>query len=62
VNIKVDKAGNVIFAKATKKGSTTTDNYLFQLAEDAAMKTMVNADPGAAEEQFGTITYTFKVK
>ncbi|MBA2423176.1 MAG: hypothetical protein H0V61_08130 [Chitinophagales bacterium] len=62
VNIKVDKAGNVIFAKATQKGSTTTDNYLFQLAEDAAMKTMVNADPGAAEEQFGTITYTFKMK
>ncbi|MBA2407856.1 MAG: hypothetical protein H0V65_07680 [Chitinophagales bacterium] len=62
VSIKVDKAGNVIFAKATQKGSTTTDSYLFKLAEDAAMKTMVNADPAAAEEQFGTITYTFKVK
>ncbi|MGB3075527.1 MAG: hypothetical protein WBB36_09410, partial [Chitinophagales bacterium] len=62
VNIKVDKTGNVTFAKATQKGSTTTDTYLFQLAEAAAMKTRVNADPDAAEEQFGTITYTFRVK
>ena len=62
VNIKVDKTGNVTYAKATQKGSTTTDTYLFQLAEDAAMKTRVNADANAAEEQFGTITYTFRVK
>lgn len=62
VNIKVDKSGNVIFAKATQKGSTTTDTYLFDLAEQAAMKTRVNADADAAEEQFGTITYTFRVK
>lgn len=62
VNIKVDKQGNVTFAKATQKGSTTTDTYLFQLAEQAAMKTRVNADVNAAEEQFGTITYTFRVK
>lgn len=62
VNIKVDKAGTVTYAKATQKGSTTTDSYLFQLAETAAMQTRVNADPDAAEEQFGTITYTFRVK
>jgi len=60
VNIKVDRQGNVVFAKATQKGSTTTDSYLFQLAEQAAMKTKVNADTDAAEEQFGTITYTFR--
>jgi outer membrane biosynthesis protein TonB len=60
VNIKVDKSGSVVFAKATQKGSTTTDAYLYQLAEQAAIKTKVNADPDAAEEQFGTITYTFK--
>ena len=62
VNIKVDKQGNVIWAKATQKGSTTTDSYLFQLAEEAALKTKVNDDPTAAEEQFGTITYSFRVK
>jgi outer membrane biosynthesis protein TonB len=62
VNIKVDKQGNVIWAKATQKGSTTTDSFLFGLAEDAALKTKVNEDPGAAEEQFGTITYSFRVK
>ncbi|MBA3648248.1 MAG: hypothetical protein H0W62_06805 [Chitinophagales bacterium] len=62
VNIKVDRDGSVIFAKATQKGSTTTDSYLYQLAEDAAMKTKVNSDANAAEEQFGTITFTFRVK
>jgi outer membrane biosynthesis protein TonB len=60
VNIKVDQQGNVVFAKATQKGSTTTDAFLYQLAEQAALKTKVNADTDAAEEQFGTITYTFK--
>ncbi len=62
VNIKVDRAGNVIFARATQKGSTTTDPYLFSLAEQAALQTKVNADPLAAEEQFGTITYTFQFR
>jgi outer membrane biosynthesis protein TonB len=62
VNIKVDKQGNVVWAKATQKGSTTTDSYLFQISEDAALKTKVNADASAAEEQFGTITYSFRVK
>ncbi|MCS6991603.1 MAG: TonB family protein [Chitinophagales bacterium] len=62
VNIKVDRAGNVIYAKATQRGSTTTDAYLFRLAEEAAMKTRINPDPDAAEEQFGTITYTFRLK
>ena len=60
VNIKVDKDGTVVFAKATQKGSTTTDAYLYSLAEQAALKTKVNSDADAAEEQFGTITYTFK--
>lgn len=62
VNIKVDRAGNVVFAKATQRGSTTTDAYLFRLAEEAALKTRINPDPAAAEEQFGTITYTFRLK
>ncbi len=62
VNIKVDRAGNVIFARATQKGSTTTDAYLFSLAEQAALQTKVNADHLAAEEQFGTITYTFQFR
>ncbi|MCS6917857.1 MAG: hypothetical protein RMK52_04365 [Chitinophagales bacterium] len=62
VNIKVDRSGTVIFAKATQRGSTTTDAYLFRLAEEAALQTRINPDPEAAEEQFGTITYTFRLK
>ena len=62
VAIQVDRLGNVVRAKATLKGSTTSDSSFFQLAEDAALKTKVNADPSSAEEQFGTITYSFRVK
>ncbi|HYV92611.1 MAG TPA: hypothetical protein VE978_12525 [Chitinophagales bacterium] len=62
VVIKADRKGNVISAKATTKGSTTSDPYLFQLAEDAALKTKVSADLSAEEEQSGTITYSFRVK
>lgn len=62
VNIHVDRNGNVISAKATQLGSTTTDPYLFHLAEQAALKTRINADANAAEEQVGTITYIFSVK
>jgi len=59
VTIKVDKAGNVIKATAGAKGTTTTAQELWKLAEDAAMKSKFNANPNAAEEQFGTITYIF---
>ena len=62
VNIHVDRTGNVISAKATQMGSTTTDPYLFHLAEQAALKTKINADSQATEEQVGTITYIFSVK
>jgi periplasmic protein TonB len=62
VNIHVDRTGNVISAKATQMGSSTTDPYLFHLAEQAALKTKINADVQAAEEQVGTITYIFSVK
>ena len=61
VNIKVDRFGKVIYAKATRQGSTTDDGYLFGLAEKAALQTKLNSSSDMVE-QFGTMTFTFKVK
>jgi outer membrane biosynthesis protein TonB len=61
VNIKVDKNGNVIYAEATRRGSTTDDSYLFNLAVKAAYETKLNSSPDMIE-QFGTMTFTFRVK
>lgn len=62
VGIKVDKNGNVIYAKYQQKGSNTTDQYLINLAEQSALKSKFSADLGADEEQFGTITFKFSVQ
>lgn len=62
VSIKVDRNGKVVSAKYTQKGSNTTSQYLISLAEKAAMEAKFNSDATAAEEQWGTITFTFKVK
>ena len=62
VGIKVDKNGNVVYAKYQQKGSNTTDQYLINLAEQSALKSKFSADLGADEEQFGTITFKFSVQ
>lgn len=62
IRIKVDRNGKIVFAQYTSKGSTTTDAYLISLAEKAAREATFNADRNAPEEQFGTITFTFKLK
>ena len=62
VAIKVDKGGNVVYAKYQQKGSTTTDADLIQLAEQGAMKAKFSADLGAEDEQFGTISFKFSVQ
>ncbi|MGB2732882.1 MAG: energy transducer TonB [Saprospiraceae bacterium] len=60
VNVCVDGNGNVISAKYTQKGSTTTDATLRQIAEDSAKKFKFTAS--AIDQQCGTITIDFKVK
>jgi TonB family protein len=62
VNIKVDKNGNVTYAKYTSQGSTTTDAHLIQLAEKAAREAKFNADPKANVEAVGKITFNFTVR
>lgn len=59
VTIKVDKQGNVTSAMAGAKGTNVSDQTLWQLAKDAALRSQFIADPNAPDTQVGTITYNF---
>lgn len=59
VTIWVDKLGNVTKAIAGARGSTTSSQVLYKLAQDAALRSKFDARPNAPEEQKGTITYNF---
>ncbi|MAY82874.1 MAG: energy transducer TonB [Flavobacteriales bacterium] len=59
VTIIVDKNGRVLRAEPGARGSTTTSPILYKKAKEAALKTKFNANPNAAEEQKGTMTFIF---
>lgn len=59
VSIKVDRNGKVTYASAGAKGTTISEINLRQQAESAARRTVFAPDPGAPDEQRGTITYVF---
>lgn len=61
VDIRVDKGGNVIYARAGAKGTTITDNNLLQKCEDAVRNSKLNALETAADVQIGTVVFVFKV-
>jgi colicin import membrane protein len=60
VEIKVDRAGNVISAVPGVKGSTTLENSLMTAAKRAALASKFDTKTDAAYTQTGTITYIFK--
>jgi TonB family protein len=60
VKVCVDARGNVLSAKFTQSGSTTSNSQLRSLAESNAQKWKFK--PGELDKQCGTITYEFKVK
>lgn len=59
VSITVDKNGNVTKATPGARGSTTTSTVLYSKAQQAALRAKFDANPEAAEEQHGTITFIF---
>lgn len=59
VDIIVDKYGKVLRANPGARGSTTTSSLLYRKAKEAALKTKFNANPNAAEEQKGQMTFIF---
>lgn len=59
VEIRVDRNGNVTYARAGVKGSTTNDENLIKAAQEAALKARFDSKSDAAFTQTGTITYHF---
>ncbi|MFD1631571.1 energy transducer TonB [Pseudopedobacter beijingensis] len=62
VEIRVDKHGNVIAAKAGARGTTLPDRDLWDKCETAALGSRFNTLDSAPETQIGYITFNFKVK
>jgi colicin import membrane protein len=62
VEVSVDKLGRVTQAVPGIKGSTTLDEYLLNVAKEAALKARFEAKPDAPVIQKGTITYNFILK
>lgn len=62
VEIRVDKNGNVIAAKAGQRGTTLTDMSLWDKCEKAVLGAKFNMSDSAPETQIGYITFNFKVK
>ena len=58
VEIWVDRQGNVV-RTAIGKGTDITNSEMRWTAQEAASRSKFAPDPNAAEEQKGTITYTF---
>ncbi len=59
VSIRVNRQGQVTRAEAGERGTTTTNQTLWRLAEEAARKAKFDLKQDAPEEQRGTITYNF---
>ena len=62
VEIRVDKNGNVISAKAGARGTTLTDPLLWDKCEAAALGSRFNTLASAPDTQIGSIVFNFKVK
>lgn len=59
VTIVVNRQGQVVRATAGARGTTTSDQTLHRLAEQAALRARFDVQTSAEEEQRGTITYNF---
>ena len=61
VDIRVDKDGNVVYARAGARGTTISDAALLQKCEDAVKNSKLNPLDSAPETQVGTVVFVFKV-
>lgn len=59
VSIVVNPQGEVVRATAGARGTTTSDQALWRLAENAARRARFDVAANAPEQQTGTITYNF---
>jgi outer membrane biosynthesis protein TonB len=61
VDIRVDKNGNVVYARAGARGTTISDAALLQKCENAVLNSKLNALDSAPDTQVGTVVFVFKV-
>jgi hypothetical protein len=59
VKIWVDRSGEVTRVNVGEPGTTASDQRLYKLAEEYALKSKFDSNPQAKEVQVGTITYVF---
>ncbi|MGY3213010.1 energy transducer TonB [Mucilaginibacter sp. HD30] len=62
VELRVDKNGTVVYARAGARGTTITDAALLDKCEDAVRDAHLNALENAQEQQLGTVTFMFKAQ
>jgi hypothetical protein len=62
VDIRVDKNGNVVYARAGARGTTISDANLLDKCEDAVKRARLNSLDSAPETQQGTVVFVFKVQ
>jgi hypothetical protein len=61
VDVKIDKAGNVLSASYQQRGSTTSSASYKEKAIEIVKKSKLNANPNGADEQLGTVIINFKI-
>ena len=59
VTIRVDRQGNVVSAVPGARGTNVSDQRLWEVSKDAALRSKFVPDPKAPDNQVGTITYNF---
>ena len=62
VEIRVDKTGEVIFARAGARGTTLSDLTLWRKCEAAVLGAKLNRLESAPDVQIGVVMFNFKVK
>jgi outer membrane biosynthesis protein TonB len=62
VDIRVDKDGNVIYARGGARGTTISDQDLIDKCEEAVKRARLNSLDSAPETQQGTVVFVFRVQ
>ncbi|WP_374164579.1 energy transducer TonB [Arcticibacter sp. MXS-1] len=62
VEIRVDKSGQVVYARAGVRGTTLSDQGLWRKCEQAVMGANLNQLESAPDVQIGVVVFNFKVK
>lgn len=62
VDVRIDKAGNVVSATYQLRGSTTSESFFKAKAVEIVKKSKFNAVDNGPDEQTGTVLVNFKVK